>query len=91
VALPLVSYPRFAVKVQDDPKLPDDSGEIPKSQGRGWGSIPGSETSSLLDRKKLLGDQLPPMLWLRPVGLLSPPPKKEKKQKVYSNCNIVNL
>ena len=22
--------------VYDDPKLPDDSGEIPKSQGRGW-------------------------------------------------------
>jgi hypothetical protein len=22
--------------VQDDPKLPDDGGEIPKSQGRGW-------------------------------------------------------
>jgi hypothetical protein len=22
--------------VQGDPKLPDDGGEIPKSQGRGW-------------------------------------------------------
>jgi hypothetical protein len=22
--------------VRDNPKLPDDGGEIPKSQGRGW-------------------------------------------------------
>ena len=26
----------FGIEVQDDPKLLDDDGEIPKSQGRGW-------------------------------------------------------
>ena len=40
--------------VQDDPKVLDDGGEIPKSQGRGQevgGAIPGCEISSLLDKK----------------------------------------
>ena len=36
--------------VRDDPKLPDDDGEIPKSQRRAWGgSIPNCEISSLPD------------------------------------------
>ena len=26
----------FTTLVQDDPKLPDDGGEIPKSKGQGW-------------------------------------------------------
>ena len=35
--------------VQDDPKLPDDSGKVPKSNGMVGGSIPGHEIVSLLD------------------------------------------
>jgi hypothetical protein len=35
--------------VRDGSKLPDDGGEIFKSEGRGW--IPGCDISSLLDGK----------------------------------------
>ena len=37
--------------VQDDPKLLDDSGEVPKPNGVVGGSIPDHEIVSLLDRK----------------------------------------
>jgi hypothetical protein len=35
--------------VRDDPKLPDDSGEVPKSNGVVGGSIHGREIISLLE------------------------------------------
>ena len=37
--------------LQDDTKLPDDSGEVPKPNGVIGNSIPGCEIVSLLDRK----------------------------------------
>jgi hypothetical protein len=37
--------------VRDDPKVPDDSGEVSKSNGVVGGSIPGHEIASLLDGK----------------------------------------
>ena len=37
--------------VRDDPKLPDDSGEVPKPNRMVDGSIPGYEIFSLLDGK----------------------------------------
>lgn len=37
--------------VQDDPKLLEDSGEVPRPNGVVGGSIPGHEVSSLLDGK----------------------------------------
>jgi len=37
--------------IQDDPKLLDDSGEVPKFKEEVGGSIPSCEIVSLLDRK----------------------------------------
>jgi len=37
--------------VRDDPKLLDDSGEVPKSKEEVGGSIPGCEIVSPLDKK----------------------------------------
>ena len=37
--------------VLNDPKLPDDSGEVPKLNGMVGGSKPGHEIVSLLDGK----------------------------------------
>ena len=56
--------------VRDDPKLLDDSGEIPKCQGRGWLFGSRCEISAVLDRN-LPGGQLPPRLWRWNVGLLT--------------------
>jgi hypothetical protein len=42
---------KFFWGVQDDPKLSDDTGEVPKSNGVVGGSIPGRELVSLLDQK----------------------------------------
>jgi hypothetical protein len=39
------------MKVRDDPKLHDDSGEVPKPNGQVADSIPGCEIVSLLDGK----------------------------------------
>ena len=66
--------------VEDDPKLLDDGGEIPKSQGRGWRFD--SRLWDLLStwQNSLPGGQLPQVLWRWPVGLSS---KKERKK---SNC-----
>jgi hypothetical protein len=41
--------------VQDDPKLPDGGGEIPKSQGRGWRFDPPVVKSPLHLTENLLG------------------------------------
>ena len=41
----------MALVVSNDPKLPDDSGEVPKLNGVVRGSIPGHEIVSLLDGK----------------------------------------
>jgi hypothetical protein len=48
--------------VRDDPKLPDDSGEVPKLNGMDGGSIPISlELISLLDGKLTRWSKVPPM------------------------------
>jgi hypothetical protein len=45
--------------VQDDPKLPDDSGEVPKSNEVVGSLIPGCKITSLLDIKNYPYDQAP--------------------------------
>jgi hypothetical protein len=42
---------RVGFMVRDNPKLLEDSGEVPKPKGRVGGSIPGCEIISLLDGK----------------------------------------
>ena len=77
--------------VQDNPKLvPDDGGEIPKSQGRGWRFD--SWLWNLLStwHKNLLDGQLPPRLWRWPIGLLSQK-KKEKKKKTVTGSATVSV
>jgi hypothetical protein len=60
--------------VQDDPKLPDDGGEIPKSQRRGW-----RFDSRLLNfTKNLSNGQLSLVLWRWPINL----PSQTNKQKL---------
>ena len=48
--------------VRDDLKLPDDGGEIPKSQGRGW-RFKLAVKSPLYLTENLLGGQLQHVLW----------------------------
>ena len=43
------------LQVQDDPKLPDDSGEVPKPHEVVGGLIPGHGIVSLLDKNDLGG------------------------------------
>ena len=40
-------------RVQEDPKLPGDSGEVPISEWSGWRFDSRCDILSLLDRKKL--------------------------------------
>jgi hypothetical protein len=40
--------------VQDDPKLPDDNGEVPNSEWSGWQFDSRCEIFSLLDGEKLV-------------------------------------
>ena len=43
---------RLPLLVQDDPKLPDDSGDVSKLNGVVGGSIPSREIISLLEGKQ---------------------------------------
>ena len=57
--------------VWDNPKLLDDGGEIPKSQGRGWWVDPRLWNLLSTCLKNLPGCQLPRVLWRWLDGLLS--------------------
>ena len=61
------------VVVQDDPKLLDDSGEVPKPNGVVGNLIPGREIISLLDEKLV-------KWWSPPKEL-----KKIKESKLYGH------
>ena len=47
----LITFDTGRVLVQNDPKPPDDNGEVPKPNRVVGNSIPDRETVSLLDRK----------------------------------------
>ena len=57
------------MSVRDNLKLPNDGGEILKSQGRGWAVQLPAVKSPLCLMEYMPGGQLPPMLWSWPVGL----------------------
>ena len=63
--------------VRDYLELPDDGGEIPKSQGKLLAvRIPAVKSPMCLTENSP-GGQLPPVLWRWPVGLLSKKPNKK--------------
>ena len=68
--------------VQDGPKLLDDGGEIPKSQGRGWRFETWLWNLLSTWQKNLSGGQLPPVLWRWHVDLLSPKIKKKTQERI---------
>ena len=72
---------------QDDLKLLDDGGEIPKSKGRGW--LSDSRLWNLLStrQKNLPGGQLPHVLWRSPLH----PPSQEKKRKKKEKEKLVRI
>jgi hypothetical protein len=52
------------------------------------GLVPGCEISSSLDRKNLLGGQLPHVLWLQSIGLLSQIVSSKEKKVTLTHAPI---
>jgi hypothetical protein len=70
---------RLPLLVQDDPKLPDDSGDVPKLNGVVGGSIPSREIISLLEGKQAK--------WSKAHHVF----QQKKKEKKIIGCHLKGL